>query len=236
MEKQELLANIQSGTLSVRDISTEDFKALMLTPETKSYALLLCSRAYFAKATESLNQHMDDINLNDNLNRQIIADTYDLVQMDVQGQVYVNGAGCAMLFSKYFTESFMSMWDIETGNPNFLQMLANIFNLRKGIREIKLYNEISEQADLIKAKYINSNPDSNNNLPAVLERGWNELKKDMESEEFLEDLDYYDGVEEFFEMSVSTIGSLEALFSDLGQDLEPLKKLLEKRRKIYQGK
>ena len=54
MEENGLIVNIQSGELSIQNISKEDFKMLLTTPETKSYALLLCGRAYFMSMLQNL--------------------------------------------------------------------------------------------------------------------------------------------------------------------------------------
>lgn len=232
MEKSQLLVNIESGYTTLSSISNNDFKMLMSDPQTKSYGLMLCSQAYCLKVMESLNEHMDKIALNDDINQQMLFETYNLVRRDAQGQIYINGAESALLFYDYFNKAFLSMWDIEKGKPNLLQIIINIFNFRRDFKETKLYIDIAEQADFIKSKYITST-DSNCNLSTIIRNGWDELQKELETNEFLESLEYCDGVEEYFELAVSNIGSLESLFSQLEDDLQPLKKLLDDRRKFY---
>ena len=139
-----------------------------------------------------------------------------------------------MLLSKYFAESFVSMLDIETRSPNFLEWLLIFLIFGKDIKETKLYDKISKQADSIEYTYINSN--SNDNLSEILRDGWNKLRDALQSGELLEDFDYYDSVGEFFEISVDTMGSLRAVFGELEQDLDELKEIVGRNKKILSGK
>lgn len=224
MVTKNLLANIHSGVVSIETISTNDFQSLMLDPKTKSYGLMVCSRAYFMKAAEVIGGNMDEINLNDEHNRQILSDTYDLVQMDQSGQFYINKAECIRDFTDYFLNSLNEMINPETKQVNFLQMFLNIFRIRKDIKEIGLNLKAIEKIDSIKRKYLEQ--DSRNNLPRKLLDGWHECQKELMNEETIEMLDYCKSTEEFFEMIVGNAGCVDSLFVDLKKDIDDLKKLL----------
>ena len=189
MVNQNLLANIQSGQISIQTISPNDFKALMTNPETKSYGLMICSRAYFLKAAEVIGDNMNNFSLNDERNLQILENTKHLIQMDQ--------------------------------NENF--------QIRKDIRQIRLNLEIIEEIDRIKIKYLKQ--DSSNNFIKALLNGWHEFQKELTKEETMDDLDYCDSTEDFFEMAVGNIGCVNGLFAKLGDDMKHLKDLIQKTEK-----
>lgn len=99
MKEKQLLANIQSGEITVHNISTADFKNLMSNPQTQDYGLAICAREYFEETMLNLNQRMDIININDDYNRQTLMETRDLVQMDDNGRMHINLAQETLLFS-----------------------------------------------------------------------------------------------------------------------------------------
>lgn len=232
MVNKNLLANIESGIISVANISNDDFKMLMSDPSTQSYGLMLCNRVYFMKAMQNINQNMNNININDEVNNQILMDTYDLVRMDKDGKFYINSFACAMEFQKYFTQSLNEMVDIKTGKANIRQIVSNTLNIRRNLKIIKINLNIMEQTEFLKKKYI-LETDSKYNFTTVLLNGWNEFQMCLTNGDLIDELDYYDNVEELFEMSVSTIGSLDGLFREFTEDIKKLKNLLEARKKFY---
>ena len=134
MVNQNLLANIQSGQVSIYTISPNDFKALMTNPETKSYGLMICSRAYFLKAAEVVGNNMNDFNLNDERNLQILENTKHLIQMDQNENFHINKAACAEEFTEYFLDSLNNMVDPATKKTNVIQLLVNIFRIRSCLK------------------------------------------------------------------------------------------------------
>lgn len=227
MVNQNLLANIQSGQISIQTISPNDFKALMTNPETKSYGLMICSRAYFLKAAEVVGNNMNNFSLNDERNLQILENTKHLIQMDQNENFHINKVACAEEFTKYFLESLNSMVDPATKKTNVIQLLVNIFRIRKNIKKIGLNLEIIEEVDRIKIKYLKQ--DSNDNFIKALLNGWHECQRSLE--ELIDDLDYYDSTEEFFEMTVGNIGCVNGLFAKLGDDMKRLKNLIQEAEK-----
>lgn len=229
MVNRNLLANIQSGQVSIYTISPNDFKALMTNSETKSYGLMICSRAYFLKAAEVIGNNMNDFNLNDERNLQILENTKYLIQMDQNENFHINKAACAEEFTEYFWNSLNSMVDPATKKTNVIQLLVNIFRIRKGIKQIRLNVEIIEEVKRIKNKYLKQ--DSNDNFIKALLNGWHEFQKELTEEETMDDLDYYESTEEFFEMTVGNIGCVNGLFAKLGDDMKHLKNLIQKAEK-----
>ena len=231
MSEEYLVERIKKGDITITNISKNDFKSLLLNKETQKYGLILCGQAYYIKATETLNIRMNEICLNDEYNKGIISDYYDMVRLGNDGKIYISAPACAYKYGQYFTHLFNSMIDIDTGNPNILKMLVNFLNVFKDIKENNLYNKIIEQCDKIKDKYINSPSNSKYNITSAIQNGLNELNDGFKSGEMVEYLDGCDNVEELFELSVSTIGSLDSLLSEFEEDIAELKKLLEKRKK-----
>lgn len=227
MVNQNLLANIQSGQVSIYTISPNDFKALMTNPETKSYGLMICSRAYFLKAAEVIGNNMNDFNLNDERNLQILENTKHLIQMDQNENFHINKAACAEEFTEYFLDSLNSMVDPATKKTNVIQLLVNIFRIRKNIKKIGLNSKIIDEVDRIKDKYLKQ--DSNDNFIKALLNGWHECQRSLE--ELIDGLDCFNSTEEFFEMAVGNIGCVNGLFAKLGDDMKHLKNLIQKAEK-----
>ncbi len=229
MVNENLLANIQSGQISIQTISPNDFKALMTNSETKSYGLMICSRAYFLKAAEVIGDNMNNFSLNDEHNLQILENTKHLIQMDQNENFHINKVACAEEFTKYFLDSLDNMVDHKTKQLNVIQTLVNVFQIRKDIRQIRLNLEIIEEIDRIKSKYLKQ--DSSNNFIKALLNGWHEFQKELTKEETMDDLDYCDSTEDFFEMAVGNIGCVNGLFAKLGDDMKHLKDLIQKTEK-----
>ena len=227
MVNQNLLANIQSGQVSIYTISPNDFKALMTNPETKSYGLMICSRAYFLKAAEVVGNNMNDFNLNDEHNLQILENTKHLIQMDQNENFHINKVACAEEFTKYFLDSLNSMVDPETKKTNVIQLLVNTFQIRKNIKKIGLNLKIIDEVDRIKDKYLKQ--DSNDNFIKALLNGWHECQRSLE--ELIDDIDYYDSTEDFFEKAVRNIGCVNGLFAKLGDDMKRLKNFIREAEK-----
>ena len=122
-----------------------------------------------------------------------------------------------------------SMVDPATKKTNVIQLLVNIFRIRKGIKQIRLNVEIIEEVKRIKNKYLKQ--DSNDNFIKALLNGWHEFQKELTEEETMDDLDYYESTEEFFEMTVGNIGCVNGLFAKLGDDMKHLKNLIQKAEK-----
>ncbi|MGN0606338.1 MAG: hypothetical protein ACI4JM_07435 [Oscillospiraceae bacterium] len=80
-------------------------------------------------------------------------------------------------------------------------------------------------------KYINSPDYSSTNISSVLQKGLNELLSTLNSEELIQNLEYCESVEELFELSVSTIGSVDSLMSDFEKDVKELQALIEQSKK-----
>lgn len=231
MSEKYLIENIQSGKITISNVSKKDFKSLMLSPQTQKYGLMLCGQAYCIKASETLNKKMDAICLNDSYNREIISANYDMVRMGNDGKIYISAPACSYHYGQYFVQFFNSMMDLETGKPNIMRVVFNIFNIKKNIMAINLNTKISNKCDLMMEKYINSPDYSSTNISSVLQKGLNELVSTLNPKELIENLDYCESVEELFELSVSTIGSVDSLMSDFEKDVKELQALIEKSKK-----
>lgn len=231
MKEKQLLANIQSGEITVHNISTADFKNLMSNPQTQDYGLAICAREYFEETMLNLNQRMDIININDDYNRQTLMETRDLVQMDDNGRMHINLAQETLLFSQYFVLTLYDITEMEPKKFNFIEALKNIVNIRKNIRAIKLNEDIIAQVRNLKKEYV-ENEYSKRNLSIAISNGWNEMQKSLTSKDFIEEIDYYESVEEIFEMNINIAGCLDGIFADLERDMEKLQKLLEERKKL----
>lgn len=226
-----LIKNIQSAEITISDVSKKDFKSLMTSPQTQKYGLMLCGQAYCIKASEMLNKKMNEICLNDSYNREIISANSDIVIMNPNGEICISAMACSWYYAQYFTTMFNQMMDIETNRLNIAEIVVNFFNIKKNIEAISLNTQISDKCDFIMDKYINSSPDSKFNISSILQKGLNEFMSQLNPEELVEDLDYYESVDELFELSVGNIGSLDSIMSDFQKDIKELQALIEKSKK-----
>lgn len=230
MNQNELMTGVTAGTITVNSITTRDFKTLCLSQDTLPYAVLLIGKDYFTKSSQMICEKMMKINLNSEKNQAIIQQTSNVVTMGRHGEININVAGCAIAFNHYLSQAMLNK--PQSAPQSIFQSIIEFFNIIKKIKEILLYRKISKAADRLKRKFITCNVSSKHSLPGNMKRGWDELEKWLRSEEFraeLDDLDYYESVEEFLEMSVSNIGSLNSIFSEFENDLKPLKELIDKR-------
>lgn len=214
-----------NDNLTLNDIDDDEFRQLLSI--NKNYALNLCAQEYVCKFIERCNKCMDQIALSDDNNRQIIEQSKNLLQMDSNGQYYINKPEC----SRLFYEKFNSLCDIKTKKVDWLKLIPEVLNIPKKIKKIDINIKIIQEIGNIKEKYIYSD-DDRYNIRLLLTRGVNDFHNSLTDIDFEEKLEYID-IHDLLPIAIESQGCLGSFFNEFEYDITKLKDLIEKHDDLY---
>jgi len=229
MNTSTLIKKCESGTISIRDISSSDYIGLLKNDDTEKYALLLMANEYTLEFRKKLNEHMDAFVYMDEATLRVSEDTKDLVSLDSKGNICYSKSG----ISKFFSEYYYSMVNIADGipKPDYLAILKNMFFLKKNIKTIHLNNEIISQVQHMDNKYIYSS-DSRYCISSAMKTGWKKIESSLKSEDCYDMIEVF-GLDTFIEKSIDTVSKLSPLFNEYKKDADKLISLLRERNQSY---